>query len=40
MDEKLNTDPSRPACIIYHGPSVPPDDAHADRWRNADELFA
>ena len=40
MDDNRKTDPGRPPCIIYHGPSVAPDDAHADRWRNADELFA
>ncbi len=40
MGDKRNIDPSRPACVIYHGPTVSPDEAHSDRWRNADELFA
>lgn len=39
MADRRAADPTRPSCIIYHGPSIEPDEAHATSWRAADSLF-
>lgn len=40
MDDDRKSDPNRPTCVIFYGPSIAPDKSYPDRWRKADDLFA
>lgn len=39
MADSREADPTRPACVIYYGPSIVPDAAHAASWRAANSLL-